>query len=68
MDYTFNYYAEHNKVHRKTFNEYGIDGKFLQVSNTPDQAAYQKARPMTHTTLSTCSVIMNLLWENITSK
>ena len=37
MDYTFNYYAEHNKVHRKTFNEYGIDGKFLQV--------FQHSRP-----------------------
>lgn len=59
MDYTFNYYAEHGKVHRKTFNEYGIDGKFLQVSNTPGQTACQKARPMTHTTLSTCLVTMN---------
>lgn len=37
MDYTFNYYAEHGKVHRKTFNEYGIDGKFLQV--------FQHSRP-----------------------
>lgn len=31
MDYTFNYYAEHNKNHIKSFNEYGIDGNFLQV-------------------------------------
>lgn len=31
MDYTFNYYAQHNKNHRKSFNEYGADGKFLQV-------------------------------------
>lgn len=31
MDYTFNYYAEHNKNHIKSFNEYGVDGKFLQV-------------------------------------
>ena len=31
MDYTFNYYAEHNKNHAKSFNEYGIDGKFLQI-------------------------------------
>ena len=31
MDYTFNYYAQHNKNHMKTFNEYGADGKFLQV-------------------------------------
>ena len=30
MDYTFNYYAQHDKVHSKTFNEYGIDGQFLQ--------------------------------------
>lgn len=37
MDYTFNYYAKHGKVHRKTFNEYGIDGKFLQV--------FQHSRP-----------------------
>lgn len=37
MDYTFNYYAEHGEVHRKTFNEYGIDGKFLQV--------FQHSRP-----------------------
>lgn len=37
MDYIFNYYAEHGKVHRKTFNEYGIDGKFLQV--------FQHSRP-----------------------
>lgn len=37
MDYTFNYYAEHNKNHRKSFNEYGIDGKFLQV--------FQHSRP-----------------------
>ena len=37
MDYTFNYYAEHGNVHRKTFNEYGIDGKFLQV--------FQHSRP-----------------------
>ena len=31
MDYTFNYYAEHAKNHAKSFNEYGIDGKFLQT-------------------------------------
>lgn len=31
MDYTFNYYAEHNKNHIKSFNEYGVDGNFLQV-------------------------------------
>lgn len=31
MDYTFNYYAEHNKNHIKSFNEYGVDGEFLQV-------------------------------------
>lgn len=31
MDYTFNYYAEHNKNHIKSFNEYGADGQFLQV-------------------------------------
>lgn len=31
MDYTFNYYTEHNKNHIKSFNEYGIDGNFLQV-------------------------------------
>ena len=31
MDYTFNYYAEHNKNHIKSFNEYGADGNFLQV-------------------------------------
>lgn len=30
MDYTFNYYAEHQKNHKKTFAEYGVDGKFLQ--------------------------------------
>lgn len=37
MDYTFNYYAQHNKNHRKTFSEYGIDGRFLQV--------FQHSRP-----------------------
>ena len=31
MDYTFNYYAQHNKNHMKSFNEYGQDGRFLQV-------------------------------------
>lgn len=31
MDYTFNYYSEHNKNHIKSFNEYGVDGNFLQV-------------------------------------
>ena len=31
MDYTFNYYAEHNKNHIKSFNEYGVEGNFLQV-------------------------------------
>lgn len=31
MDYTFNYYSEHNKNHIKSFNEYGADGRFLQV-------------------------------------
>ena len=31
MDYTFNYYAEHNKFHMKSFNEYGADGQFLQI-------------------------------------
>lgn len=31
MDYTFNYYAEHNKDHRTSYNEYGADGQFLQV-------------------------------------
>ena len=31
MDYTFNYYAQHIKNHLRSFNEYGIDGKFLQT-------------------------------------
>ncbi len=31
MDYTFNYYAEHIKNHLQSFDEYGIDGKFLQT-------------------------------------
>lgn len=31
MDYTFNYYSEHTKMHRKEYNEYGADGIFLQV-------------------------------------
>lgn len=31
MDYTFNYYSEHNRFHMKTFNEYGVNGQFLNV-------------------------------------
>ena len=31
MDYTFNYYAQHEKNHAKSFDEYGADGKFLQT-------------------------------------
>ena len=31
MDYTFNYYAEHIKNHLRSFDEYGVDGKFLQT-------------------------------------
>lgn len=31
MDYTFNYYGEHGKFHGKEFNEYGVDGQFLQT-------------------------------------
>lgn len=31
MDYTFNYYSEHNKNHVRSFDEYGADGKFLQT-------------------------------------
>ncbi len=31
VDYTFNYYAEHNKYHLKAYNEYGVDGKFLNI-------------------------------------
>lgn len=31
MDYTFNYYSEHNRFHMKTFNEYGANGQFLNV-------------------------------------
>lgn len=31
MDYTFNYYSEHNKFHVRSFDEYGADGKFLQT-------------------------------------
>lgn len=30
MDYTFNYYASHSKIHAKSFNEYGANGVFLQ--------------------------------------
>lgn len=36
MDYTFNYYAEHNKEHRTSYNEYGVDGQFLQVFQYTD--------------------------------
>lgn len=31
MDYTFNYYSENNKVHMKSFDEYGANGQFLQT-------------------------------------
>ena len=31
MDYTFNYYSQHFKNHAKSFDEYGIDGQFLQT-------------------------------------
>ena len=30
MDYTFNYYAQHNKNHMKSFSEYGANGVYLQ--------------------------------------
>lgn len=36
MDYTFNYYSEHNKFHMKSFNEYGVNGQFLQVFSWTD--------------------------------
>ncbi len=45
MDYTFNYYAEHGKVHRKTFNEYGIDGKFLQVFQHSRPSGVSESQP-----------------------
>lgn len=40
MDYTFNYYGEHRKIHGKEFSEYGVDGQFLQsfVWNIPNYA------------------------------
>ena len=36
MDYTFNYYAQHNKNHATSFNEYGEGGRFLQVFQYSD--------------------------------
>lgn len=31
MDYTFNYYSENNKIHMKSFDEYGANGQFLNT-------------------------------------
>lgn len=44
MDYTFNYYAEHQKNHLKSFNEYGVDGQFLQVFQWTDPNYIQEAQ------------------------
>lgn len=45
MDYTFNYYSENNKVHMKSFNEYGANGQFLQVFtwSNPNSASQSQA-------------------------
>ena len=53
MDYTFNYYAEHIKNHAKSFNEYGVDGKFLQVFQyTNPNYAYEHQQNDTYNTFN----------------
>lgn len=53
MDYTFNYYAEHIKNHAKSFNEYGVDGEFLQVFQyTSPNYAYEHQQNDTYNTFN----------------
>ena len=44
MDYTFNYYAQHVKNHRTTFQEHGIDGRVLGNFQYTDPNYVQEAQ------------------------
>lgn len=53
FDYTFNFYNEAEKFHTKSFNEYGVDGQFLQVfAWTKPNGVFQQEREYTYNTIN----------------